>query len=65
MSEKVNVDTDDGIDIRDHPAAHRFEVWVGDQRAGFTHYVDRATASSPSTTPRSSRSSSTVGWPGG
>ena len=41
MSEKVNVDADDDIDVRDHPAAHRFEVWVGDERAGFTHYVDR------------------------
>ena len=41
MSEKVDVDADDDIDVRDHPAAHRFEVWVGDQRAGFTHYVDR------------------------
>jgi|GraSoiStandDraft_4_1057263.scaffolds.fasta_scaffold2381947_1 predicted GNAT family acetyltransferase len=41
MSKKVNVDADDDIDVRDHPAAHRFDVWVGDQRAGFTHYVDR------------------------
>ena len=31
----------DEISVRDHPAAHRFEVWVGDERAGFTHYVDR------------------------
>ena len=41
MAEKVDVDADDGIDVRDRPAAHRFEVWVGDRRAGFTHYVDR------------------------
>ena len=41
MTEKVNVDANDDIDVRDRPAAHRFEVWVGDERAGFTHYVDR------------------------
>ena len=31
----------DEVSVRDNPAAHRFEVWVGDERAGFTHYVDR------------------------
>jgi uncharacterized protein len=31
----------DEVSVRDKPAAHRFEVWVGDERAGFTHYVDR------------------------
>jgi predicted GNAT family acetyltransferase len=41
MTEKVNVDADDDIDVRDHPALHRFEVWVGDERAGFTRYDDR------------------------
>jgi predicted GNAT family acetyltransferase len=31
----------DEVSVRDRPAAQRFEVWVGDERAGFTHYVDR------------------------
>ena len=41
MSAKVDVDADDEVTVRDHPAAHRFEIWVRDQRAGFTHYIDR------------------------
>jgi len=31
----------DNIEVREHPAAHRFEVWVGGERAGFTRYDDR------------------------
>jgi hypothetical protein len=40
MAEKVDVDADDDIDVRDRPAAHRFEVWVGD-RAGRVHPLRR------------------------
>jgi predicted GNAT family acetyltransferase len=28
----------DEVEIRDHPSAHRFEVWVGDELAGFARY---------------------------
>jgi len=28
----------DGVSVRDAPAAHRFEVWVGDELAGFATY---------------------------
>ena len=41
MSENVNGDAADDIDVRHNPATHRFEVWVGDERAGFTQYGDR------------------------
>ena len=26
------------VSVRDHEAAHRFEIWVGDQLAGFLKY---------------------------
>lgn len=26
------------VSVRDHPSAHRFEVWVGDELAGFARY---------------------------
>jgi predicted GNAT family acetyltransferase len=38
MTEKVNVDADDDIDVRDNPAAHRFEIWVGGEKKGFAAY---------------------------
>jgi predicted GNAT family acetyltransferase len=39
MSERVEHDDNvDHVDVRDHPSAHRFEVWVGDELAGFTRY---------------------------
>jgi predicted GNAT family acetyltransferase len=41
MTQKVNGGADDDIDVRDDPDRHRFEIWVGDQRAGFTRYDDR------------------------
>ena len=28
----------DDVSVRDAPAAHRFEVWVGDELAGFATY---------------------------
>ena len=28
----------DETGVRDNPAAHRFEVWVGEQKAGFSAY---------------------------
>jgi hypothetical protein len=28
----------EGVAVRDHEAAHRFEIWVGDDLAGFTKY---------------------------
>ena len=31
----------DDVSVRDHPAAHRCEIWVGDERAGLTVYDDR------------------------
>jgi uncharacterized protein len=37
----MTTDSTDDVTVRDHPAAHRFEVWVGDERAGFTRYDDR------------------------
>jgi uncharacterized protein len=37
----MTADSTDDVSVRDHPAVHRFEVWVGDERAGFTRYDDR------------------------
>jgi uncharacterized protein len=31
----------DDVSVRDQPAAHRFEIWVGGERAGFSSYEDR------------------------
>lgn len=36
-AEAVSPD-DDVVEVRDNPAEHRFEVWVGDDLAGFTTY---------------------------
>lgn len=38
MSEDAATDL---VTVRDHPAVHHFEIWVGDERAGFTRYDDR------------------------
>jgi len=36
-AEAVGQNADD-VTVRDNPAVHRFEVWVGDQLAGFATY---------------------------
>jgi uncharacterized protein len=28
----------DDVEVRDRPTAHRFEIWVGDELAGFARY---------------------------
>jgi predicted GNAT family acetyltransferase len=37
----MSAEVTDDVSVRDNPGAHRFEVWVGDERAGFTRYADR------------------------
>ena len=56
---------DDGVVVRENAAAQRFEVWVGDELAGFLTYRPLEDATYAATTPRSVRRSRAAGWPTG